>query len=114
MELSSINLIPAEHKVVAEKVKAVVRSVDLSGITILFGSRARGDASEESDWDFLVLSNAHDVESLASILRREIRIQVEMVFDVAVSLVVKNKMVWEDDYAVTNIYNSIQEEGIVL
>jgi predicted nucleotidyltransferase len=114
MQLSSINLIPAEHKVVAEKVKAVVRSVDPSAISILFGSRARGDASEESDWDFLVLSNTNDVEAFASILRREIRIQVEMVYDIAVSLLVKNKMVWEDDYAVTNIYNSIQEEGIVL
>lgn len=114
MQLSSINLIPAEHRLVAEKVKAVVRSVDASAITILFGSRARGDASEESDWDFLVLSNTNDVETLASVMRREIRFKVEMVNDIAVSLIVKNKMVWEDDYAVTNIYDSIQEEGIVL
>ena len=114
MQLSSINLIPAEHKVVAEEVKSVVRSVDPSGITILFGSRARGDASEESDWDFLVLSNTDDVETLASVMRRAIRIKVEMVYDIAVSLLVKNKMVWEDDYAVTNIYDSIKEEGIVL
>ena len=114
MQLSSINLIPAEHKVVAEKVKAVVRSVDPLAITILFGSRARGDASEESDWDFLVLSNANDVETLASIMRKEMRIRVEMVYDIAVSLLVKNKMVWEDDYAVTNIYDSIREDGIAL
>ena len=81
---------------------------------ILFGSWARGDASEESDWDFLVLSNTDDVETLASVMRRAIRIQVEMVNDIAVSLLVKNKMVWEEDYAVTNIYDSIQEEGIKL
>lgn len=97
MQLSSIHLIPAEHKMVAQKVKAVVRSVDASAITILFGSRARGDASEESDWDFLVLSNTNDVETLASAIRREMRIKVEMVEDIAVSLLVKNKMVWEDD-----------------
>jgi predicted nucleotidyltransferase len=114
MQLSSINLIPAEYKIISEQVKAVVKSVDPSGITILFGSRARGDASEESDWDFLVLSNTNDVETLASIMRREIRIKVEMIYDIAVSLLVKNKIVWEDDYAVTNIYNSIEEEGIVL
>ena len=114
MQLSSINLIPAEHKMVAQKVKAVVKSVDPLAITILFGSRARGDASEESDWDFLVLSNAKDVETIASVMRREMRIKVEMVEDIAVSLLVKNKMVWEEDYAVTNIYDSIQEEGIAL
>ena len=42
------------------------------------------------------------------------RIKVKMVEDIAVSLLVKNKLVWEDDYAVTNIYDSIREEGIVL
>ena len=91
-----------------------MRSVDPLAMIILFGSWARGDASEESDWDFLVLSNTDDVETLASVMRRAIRIQVEMVHDIAVSLLVKNKMVWEEDYAVTNIYDSIQEEGIKL
>ena len=114
MQLSSINLIPAEHKMIAQKAKAAVKSVDPLAITILFGSRARGDASEESDWDFLVLSSTDDVETLASVMGRAIRIQVEMVHDIAVSLLVKNKMIWEEDYAVTNIYDSIQEEGIKL
>ena len=114
MQLSSINLIPAEHKMIAQKAKAAVKSVDPLAITILFGSRARGDASEESDWDFLVLSSTDDVETLASVMGREIRTQVEMVYDIAVSQILKNKMVWEDDYAVTNIYVSIREEGIAL
>ena len=61
-----------------------------------------------------MLSNTDDVETLASVMVRAIRIQVEMVNDIAVSLLVKNKMVWEEDYAVTNIYDSIQEEGIKL
>ena len=61
-----------------------------------------------------MLSNTDDVETLASVMRRAIRIKVEMVHDIAVSLLVKNKMVWEEDYAVTNIYDSIQEEGIAL
>ena len=91
-----------------------MRSVDPLAIIILFGSRARGDTSEESDWDFLVLSNTDDVETPASVMRRAIRIQVEMVHDIAVSLLVKNKMIWEEDYAVTNIYDSIQGEGISL
>ena len=61
-----------------------------------------------------VLSNSEEVEILAGIMRREIRIKVEMVQGIAVSLLVKNNVVWEDDYALTNIYDSIREEGIVL
>ena len=81
---------------------------------LYFLEAGQGDASEENDWDFLVLSNTDDVETLASVMGRAIRIQVEMVHDIAVSLLVKNKMVWEEDYAVTNIYDIIQEEGMKL
>ena len=77
MQLSSINLIPAEHKMIAQNVKAVVKSVDPLAITILFGSRARGDASVESDWDFLVLSNTDDVETLASPMGRALEYRLK-------------------------------------
>lgn len=101
-------------KQIAEKVKELVLQSDINADVILFGSRARGDAAEESDWDFLVLTDKTDTEKLAGQLRREIRLQLESKRDIAVSLIVKNRQVWEDDYSVTNIYESIAEEGVAL
>ena len=106
--------IPAVTKEVAEKIKQLVSASDRHASVILFGSRARGDASEESDWDFLVLTDRDDAASLADTLRIKIRKEVEVPLNIAVSLIVKNRQVWEDDYAVTNIYESIAAEGLAL
>lgn len=38
-----------------KRVKECVLSIEPTAEVILYGSRARGDSHEESDWDFLVL-----------------------------------------------------------
>ncbi len=81
MQITTSHNVPYESRSIAFKVKEAVQSTDPSSKVILFGSRARGDASA---WDFLVLSNLNDIDALANILRRNIRIQVEMPFDFAV------------------------------
>ena len=49
------NLCQMEKQQVLQLVKNAVHEVDDSAEIILYGSRARGDHHEESDWDFLVL-----------------------------------------------------------
>jgi uncharacterized protein len=39
------------------EVKQSLLSIDDKAIIILFGSRARGDASKDSDWDFLIVTH---------------------------------------------------------
>lgn len=106
--------IPTESKMVAGLVKKYIRIADGTAKVILFGSRVRGDASIDSDWDFLVLTQRTDTDRLANEIRKIISREVELKYDVAISLIVKNKTVWENDYAVINIYQSIKEEGVVL
>jgi predicted nucleotidyltransferase len=38
-----------------ERVKQAVHEVEPEADIVLYGSRARGDAHAESDWDFLIL-----------------------------------------------------------
>lgn len=42
---------------ILKEIKHAVLSVDSSAEMILFGSRARGDFKDDSDWDVLVLSD---------------------------------------------------------
>ena len=95
-------------------VKKQVELADSSAKVILFGSRARGDAAKDSDWDFLILTQRADTDTLADVLRKAMLREVELKNEVAVSLIVKNALIWESDFAVTNIYESIAEEGITL
>ena len=106
--------LPIEAKELAQEIKKIVLKYDSHASVILFGSRARGDATDESDWDFLVLTHVADTESLAAILRKSFRTEVESRLHIAISLMVKNRKTWEDDYAVTNIYESIAVEGVSL
>lgn len=45
-------------------IKGVFRTVAPEGKIILFGSRARGNASEDSDWDLLILLDKPKIESM--------------------------------------------------
>lgn len=49
-----------ENQILA-RIKNRVREKDRAAEVILFGSRARGDAKPESDWDILILLNQPEV-----------------------------------------------------
>lgn len=46
-----------EREELLKAMKEIVYAHDPTAQVILFGSQARGDASEESDWDLLILTN---------------------------------------------------------
>jgi predicted nucleotidyltransferase len=93
-----------------QDVKEAVYSISPNANIILFGSRSRGDYSEESDWDFLILTDKEATEEL----KRKIRYQV---FDVqlertaAISSIIYSKTEWEK-LGVTPLYKSVASDGI--
>lgn len=114
MQVSGSHIIPIESKLIATAVKKNISAADDTATIILFGSRARGDAEDDSDWDFLVLTHETDTDSLSHQLRKIILHEVELKYDVAISLIIRNADTWNNDYAITNIFESITEEGIQL
>jgi uncharacterized protein (UPF0332 family) len=54
MQLLTSHIIPSESKAIAALVKKQVLLIDNEVSVILFGSRARADAENDSDWDFIV------------------------------------------------------------
>jgi uncharacterized protein len=47
-----------EEKVLLGKIRNAIQRTDASSEPILYGSRARGDAGPESDYDLLILTDA--------------------------------------------------------
>jgi predicted nucleotidyltransferase len=101
-----------DNKYIVDKIKNIVHRYDGNAIIKLFGSRARGDYHVESDYDFLILSDWKNVEDLKDKLRHDILEEIEWKTFESIQTIVKNKKVWEDDYWVTGIYQSIKEDGI--
>lgn len=100
-----------EH--IINRIKKAVLSIDENGKLILFGSRARGDFNEQSDWDFLMLTS----KSVEPVLKRRVIdkiLEIELDENICIQMLLRNNLDWEDRYSVTPIYRNIQQEGILI
>lgn len=96
----------------AEFLQAVKRSVlevDPQAEVWLFGSRARGDARDDSDWDFLVLTDKPAQKALKEQIRDNL-FEVEFSADKVIGSIIHSKQEWEDDYRVTPLYRNTKRD----
>ena len=77
---------------------------------VLFGSRARGDADEESDWDVLVI--AHDLPDRPFRRHTFLKAQLPLRWRTAISLIAKTPE--EFEASLPAFYLDIALDGIVL
>ena len=95
-----------------QEVKRYVHDIDPRAEVWLFGSRARGDAREDSDWDFLILTQA-DLSSGKRWVFSDHLFDIELETGRMISTIV-----WPQRerrrYAVTDLYANVMEEGIRL
>ena len=97
-------------RAIADKAKTIVPE---GSEIILFGSQARGDAREDSDWDILVLLNKKnvspaDIDEVAYPLR-----ELGWDFGETVNTILYTKEEWNRDVA-SPFYENVTREGIRL
>ncbi len=83
---------------------------DAQATVILFGSRARGDARTDSDWDLLILTRKKADFKLQSDLRSAV-CGVELEYEQDVATIIMESNQW-DDREVTAFYKNVAAEGI--
>ncbi len=104
-----------EHKIALDDIEAeILREVRRASSplkVVLFGSRARGDYNEESDYDVLVvLSDEAELKSE----RAKLKLAVGKI-PARVQLLVKRESEWASMAGVTvGLWRNIKEEGVVL
>ncbi|MFH1378249.1 MAG: nucleotidyltransferase domain-containing protein [Planctomycetota bacterium] len=104
---------PVEKKILAAFRESLTAKVSISGM-ILFGSRARGDASPDSDMDVIVLVDG--------IVDRAVRRTVEdcawsagFEFGIIVSPVVIRSNEWNDGPMSSSLlFQAVRDEGIAV
>lgn len=100
-----------ENEPIARQVKNIAHRYDKDAQVILFGSSARGDWEEKSDWDFLILTDETDTEPLFKKIRNDVLEEIEWVSFDNIQTIVRKKKIWQENMWMTGIYESIQEEG---
>lgn len=106
-----MSLIEVKNQIgIPELVRAEIQSIEEDAQVILFGSRARGDNREDSDWDFLVLMNQEITAALKDEIRERLY-EIELETGEVISTIIHQKNEWEER-AVTPIHQIIEEEGL--
>ena len=98
---------------IASRIRSEIKKIDPKAKIILFGSRARGDAKKESDWDILILIDSTNISEAEDLFRNEI-FDLELETGELISMFVYNKKDWNSRHKITPLYRSIKKEGLVL
>lgn len=101
-------------KTMLEKLKANVLEVEPAAEVWLYGSRSRGDAREDSDWDILVLSPRDTLSA------KEEGVFIDHMTDLmietgqVVHLFAYGKNDWHGRHSITPFYQNISREAVRL
>jgi uncharacterized protein len=97
-----------------KKVKNVILNIEPSAEIILYGSRARNDYREYSDWDFLILVDGPVDNARTDRIRRSL-FDIEIETDQLLSSIVRSREEWNSPkYSVIPLRRNIEREGIHL
>jgi len=98
---------------IATRIRTEIKRIDPKAKVILFGSRARGDAKKDSDWDLLILIDSQDIREKEDLFRDKIY-DLELETGEIISMFVYNNKDWTSRHKITPLYKSIKKEGVVL
>jgi len=97
-----------------KRVKEAVLESAPNAEVILYGSRARGTASRDSDWDFLILLPG----PVSKALEREIKdrlYDIEVETDTVLTSIIRSKEVWlSKRYEVVPLRREVEKDGIAI
>ncbi len=111
----NLNIITMQSdKEILKKIKASVLSNEPMAKLFLFGSRANGNAKEDSDWDILILitGKTTNKEKEAAIAYNlfDIGLQTGQV----ISPAIYTEQEWYQKYKITPFYQNVMEANIAL
>jgi predicted nucleotidyltransferase len=94
------------------RVKETVRSIAPGARIFLFGSRARGRADKNSDWDFLILLDQKVERDLHDRLKDSLY-DLELETDTVLTSIVRAQKDWlSSQYEIMPLKQEIEREGI--
>lgn len=99
---------------ILSQIKRIVKDKEPTAKIYLYGSRSRGTAKDDSDWDLLILLNK---EIISAEVEREITYPLyDLEFDTGevISPMLYTVKEWNSKYKVTPFYQNVMKEGILL
>lgn len=102
-----------KKKYINDLIRQEVSNIDPDAEIILFGSRARGNARPDSDWDVLILTG-YPVNLSKERQFRDALYEIEIETGEPISVFVFSRNDWNTKQAITPFYHNVTREGITL
>lgn len=99
---------------VLDRIKKIVLDKDPFAKVYLYGSRARGTMSPDSDWDLLILLNKDKITT--EIEKRVTHPLYDLEFEIGevISPLVYSEKEWNSKHSITPFYSVVMREGKLL
>ena len=97
---------------ILKKVKEAVLNLEPSAEIILYGSRARNDFHEYSNWDFLILVDGK-VDTTRTDRIRHVLFEIELDTNQIIDSIIRSRQDWNSPrYSVVPLHKNVEREGI--
>jgi predicted nucleotidyltransferase len=103
----------ASQKII-DKIKKLGNTDYPDSEIFLYGSRARGDAGIESDWDLLILLKEKNISFERETAIMDDFYELELETGQIFSPMIFSKYDWKNKYFITPLYQNIDKDGIQL
>lgn len=103
----------AKTKKITALIRNYVNQIDPKADVILYGSRARGDEREYSDWDILILTD-YPADLKTESLFRDKLYELELETGESFSVFAYSKNDWHSKQKITPFYRNVNIEGVAL
>jgi uncharacterized protein len=102
------------NNVILQKIKLIILKQEPTAKIYLYGSRARGSATSDSDWDLLILLNkdtiSNEVEQSITFPLYDLEFETGEI----ISPMVYSEKEWNSKYSITPFYSNVMKEGRLL
>ena len=113
-QLKEYKSITDEEKEILTRCRKAVESIDPSAEMILYGSRARGNAEPESDYNLLIIVDGEVSLKREDIICRQL-FPIELDTGKVLSAIVYSRQQWDTKlYHAMPFHRNIEREGVIL
>lgn len=102
----------SRKETILKRIREVVYSNSPLSEIYLYGSRARGNARKQSDWDILILLNTPKVNFELEKQFIDALYEIEIETGEVISPLVYSKTEWNKKHSFTPLYENINRDGI--
>lgn len=99
---------------IINRISENIHKADPSAEAYLFGSRARGDYHNNSDWDILILVNENKVTNEIEVKFRSDLYDIELESGQIISMFIYPKYYWNETLVYSPLYKNVSKDGIRL